>query len=158
MSARPIKPRASVTMLVSAVFGAMVWALSPLLTGHQEPWDADGWFYVGALVVTGSLAGAMSPRPLWALYLGAFTGQLGYELIMLPVGPLLLLGAAFLLGYSAIFLAAAALAGSVRRRLARGPSKTWCSRLNACDRMVCERSMQSAFQSLVQQFDPMPDR
>jgi hypothetical protein len=124
MPAKPIKPRASVTVLVSAVFGAMVWALSPWLTGHQEPWDADGLFYVGALVFSGALAGAMTPRPLWALYLGALIGQIGYELIVLPIGPLLLLGAAFLLGYSVIFLAAAALAGSIRRHLVRGPSES----------------------------------
>ncbi len=112
-----MKPRAWITVLVSAVSGALVWALSPWLTGHQEPWDADGLFYVGALVVAGLVAGAVTPRPLWALYLGSLVGQLAYELSFLRIGPLFLLGAAFLLGYSVIFLAAAALAGSIRRRL-----------------------------------------
>ena len=118
-----MKPRSWVTVLASAVAGALVWALSPWLTGHQEPWDADGLFYVGALVVAGSVAGAITPRPLWALYLGALVGQLGYELIFLRMGPLFFLGAAFLLGYSAIFLAAAALSGSIRRRLVSRPSQ-----------------------------------
>jgi len=122
MSAKTLKARAWATVLVSAAAGALVWALSPWLTGHVEPWDADGLFYAGALIVAGSVAGAITPRPLWALYLGALFGQLGYELIFLRLGPLFFLGAAFLLGYSVIFLAAAALAGSIRRRLVIRPT------------------------------------
>jgi len=110
-------------VLVSALSGALVWALSPWLAGHQEPWDADGLFYVGALVVAGAAAGAITPRPLWGHCLGALIGQLGYELIFLRIGPLFFLGAAFLLGYSVIFLAAAASAGSIRRRLVSRPSE-----------------------------------
>ena len=122
MSAKTLKARAWATVLVSAAAGALVWALSPWLTGYVEPWDADGLFYVGALIVGGSVAGAITPRPLWALYLGALIGQLGYELIFLRLGPLFFLGAAFLVGYSVIFLAAAALAGAIRRRLVSRPT------------------------------------
>ncbi len=106
---------------VSTVASALVWALSPFLVGHREPWDADGYFYVLGLAVSGSLAGLLAPRPLWAHYAGALVGQLGYELLFLRVGPLFVLGAAFLLGYSLIFVAAAALAGRLRAR-ARAPS------------------------------------
>jgi hypothetical protein len=106
---------------VSAVASALVWALAPLLVGHHEPWDSDGYFYVLSLAVSGSLAGLLAPRPLWAHYAGAFVGQLGYELLFLRVGPLFFLGAAFLLGYSLIFVAAAALAGHLLAR-ARAPS------------------------------------
>jgi hypothetical protein len=112
-----MRTHAWLTVIVSAVASASVWALSPLLAGHQEPWDADGLFYVAALVVAGSVAGLLAPRPLWAHYLGALVGQLGYEALFLPVGPLFVLGVAFLLGYSLIFLVAAALAASVRARL-----------------------------------------
>ena len=98
------KPRSWVTVLVSAAAGALIWALSPWLTGHQEPWDADGLFYVAALVVAGSVAGAITPRPLWGLYLGVLIGQFGYDLITQRIGPLFLIGAVFLLGYSVIFL------------------------------------------------------
>lgn len=103
-------------MLVSALASALVWALSPALTGHREPWDAEGLFYVTALVAAGSVAALFSPRPLWAHYLGTFLGQLVYELLFLHVGPLFLLGAVFLLGYSIIFVAAAALTGYFRTR------------------------------------------
>jgi hypothetical protein len=111
-----MKTQAWLTVIVSVVASASVWALSPLLAGHPEPWDADGLFYVAALVVAGSIAGLLAPRPLWAHYLGALVGQLGYEALFPPVGPLFVLGVAFLLGYSLIFLVAAALAAAVRAR------------------------------------------
>ena len=112
-----MKTRAWLTVAVSAAAGASVWAFSPLLAGHPEPWDADGHFYLVALVVAGAVAGLLVPRPHWAHYLGALVGQLSYEALFLPIGPLFVLGAAFLLGYSLIFLVAAALAAFVRVRL-----------------------------------------
>jgi hypothetical protein len=105
-----MKTHAWLTLAVSVVAGASIWALSPWLVGYPEPWDADGQFYVLALLFAGSVSGWLSPRPLWAQYFGAFVGQLGYEVIFLRVGPLFILGAAFLLGYSLIFLVAAAAA------------------------------------------------
>lgn len=112
-----MKNRAAITLLVSTLATALIWALSPVLVGLREPWDADGDFYVGALVVAGMLAGSLRPKPLWAHYLGALIGQLGYELIFLRVGPLFLLGVIFLLGYALIYLITAALGGYIRSRL-----------------------------------------
>lgn len=101
-------------LLISAIASALIWALSPLVVGHREPWDADGYFYVLALIVSGLLAGLLAPHSLWAHYVGALVGQIGYELLFLRIGPLFVLGAAFLLGYSLIFVAAAALAARLR--------------------------------------------
>lgn len=103
--------------LVAVAACAFIWALSPLLTGHTEPWDADGLFYPGSLVMAGLVAGGLMPKSLWAHYLGAIVGQLGYELLFLRVGALALLGAVFLLGYSLIFLAAAASAAYLRNKV-----------------------------------------
>ena len=112
-----MKARAWSTVLVSAGASALVWALAPSLTGHREPWDAEGLFYVVALLVTGSLAGLLAPKPLWAHYLGALVGQLGYQVAFLHIGPLMVLGVAFLLGYSVVFVVAAAVAGYLRTHL-----------------------------------------
>ncbi len=49
----PMKHQYALVFLVSAVASALIWALSPLLTGHAEPWDAYGPFDVGSLVVAG---------------------------------------------------------------------------------------------------------
>ena len=96
-----------ITLSISTVAGAAAWALSPWLTGYPEPWDAAGIYYPVALLVLGAVAGILSPQPLWAHYLGAFIGQLGYEVLFLGAGPLLVLGVAFLLGYAVIFFVGA---------------------------------------------------
>ena len=112
-----MKTHAWLTMGVSVVAGALIWALSPWLVGHSEPWDAGGQFYGISLSIAGSVSGWLCPRPFWAHYFGAFVGQLVYEVIFLRVGPLFILGVAFLLGYSLIFLGAAAAAAYLRARL-----------------------------------------
>jgi hypothetical protein len=109
-----MNPAAIPAFLVALVASALVWGLSPLITGHLEPWDADGLYYVGVLAVTGIVAGSLFPRPLWAHYLGSVVGQLTYELIFLKLGPLFLIGIVFLLGYSVVFLVAAAIAARLR--------------------------------------------
>ncbi|MBL8518013.1 MAG: hypothetical protein JNM76_13710 [Betaproteobacteria bacterium] len=105
------------TLLLAMVLGAGIWALSSWLTGHREPWDAGGSYYVVALALSGVLAGAICPRPVWANYLGSVIGQAAYELIFLPIGPLFPLGIAFLLAYSGIFAVAAFASGWVRLRV-----------------------------------------
>jgi hypothetical protein len=109
--------RAGRTMIVAAIAVGLVWASSPWLVGQREPWDADVRFYPFALFVVGSLAGLLSPRPLWAHYVGSVVGAVAYEVLRLSVGPLFVLGMAFQLGYSLVFLVAAAVAGQLRARL-----------------------------------------
>jgi hypothetical protein len=118
-----MRTRPWLTILVATLASALVWALSPWLSGHREPWDAEGLFYVVALFVAGLLAGLLAPRPLWAHYLGALLGQLGYEAFFLSIGPLFVLGALFLIAYSCIFLVGAAVAGRVRGRTREGVTR-----------------------------------
>ncbi len=111
-----MKSRAALTIIVAAVAGAAVWGLSPALTDRAEPWDAEGPFYAIALVVAGLVAGVVMPKPLWAHYAGSVVGQAGYELLFLQVGPLFVLGVAFLLGYSVLFLVGAFVGARARVR------------------------------------------
>lgn len=90
------------TCLIAALASAAIWALTPLLANRREPWDVDGSFYIVALLIAGIVAGAIAPRPLWAHYVGSFIGQLGYELIFLRIGPLVIIGAVLLLFYCAV--------------------------------------------------------
>jgi hypothetical protein len=102
-----VRLRAVVAIAVAAAAGAAIWAVSPWATGHKEPWDAESLFYVAALIAGGLVSGFLVPKPLWAHYVGSTVGQLGYGLLFLETGPLLLLGAVFMLGYSAVFLVGA---------------------------------------------------
>lgn len=112
-----MKKRTWLTIAIATGASASIWALS-LLVGHQEAWDAGGGYYPVGLVVGGGLAGVLAPKPLWALYVGAVLGQLGYMLIFLPTGPLLAVGIIILLVASMLFLLAAAIGGFLRTRLA----------------------------------------
>lgn len=115
METPPRRPIAA--FLLAAVAGAAIWALSPVLAGHAEPWDAGQYYLHFALATAGAVTGALTPRPLWAIYLGAVLGQALYEALAVGVDALFLLGLAFLLVYSLEFLAAAAVAGALRRLL-----------------------------------------
>jgi len=112
--------RAWQSFLVATACAAIVWALSPWLAGHREPWDAESYYYPIALVAAGAIAGYIAPRPLWAHYVGAVVGQIAFQAVFLRIGPLFLLGVAFVLGYSVVFLIGAIVAGLIRRRSAAG--------------------------------------
>jgi hypothetical protein len=96
--------------------GATIWALSVPATGQSEPWDAEGFYYFAALAIAGALSASIIPRHLPAHYLGVVVGQAAYELAFLKLGPLFVLGLAFLMGYSIIFLGAAAIVALFRNR------------------------------------------
>lgn len=108
---------------LSALIGTAIWALSTWTTGTLEPWDAEGFYYVGSLAAGGVISGLANPRPLWAHYAGSVLGQLLYALVFLPVGPLIVLGVGFLLAFSALFLVGAFIGATLRRHFAaREPS------------------------------------
>ncbi len=101
--------------LIAALAGAAIWALSPLLTGQAEPWDA-GLYYSGALLAAGLFSGVAVPKPLWAHYLGGLVGQALYLLLFLPPSPLMVVGLVFLLVWSLLLLVGAYAGARVRMR------------------------------------------
>jgi hypothetical protein len=108
--------------LVAALAGGGIWALSPLITGHAEPWDASGIYYTAALVLSGFLSGLLAATPLWLLYIGSIFGQVMYLFLFLPSGPLIIVGLVFLLLWSLLFLGGAYMGSRVRGRFGRHPS------------------------------------
>jgi hypothetical protein len=110
-----LKRPAALAFILAAIASAAIWASSPLVTGHKEPWDAEGFFYFGSLFATGVVSGFSIPKPLWAHYLGSVLGQATYALIFLPLGPLFVLGVGFLLGYALLFLVGALVGSRLRR-------------------------------------------
>ena len=104
------------SFLLATLAGAAIWSLSPLLTGHVEPWDAGGLYYTVALALGGGLCGSVSPKHLWPLYAGCVAGQVLYLLGWLPTGPLLPVGLVFVLLCSLVFLAGAYVGSRARTR------------------------------------------
>ena len=53
-----------------------------MFTGHVEPWDAEGWYYAGALFAAGFIATLFLPRAFWVAPIGVCAGQLVYGLYL----------------------------------------------------------------------------
>lgn len=92
------------SLFIAALAGAASWALSPMLTGHLEPWDAGGIYYFSALILGGLVSGFLVPSPIWTLYVGSIVGQLIYVVLMLPISEFVVIGFVFLLLWSLLFL------------------------------------------------------
>jgi hypothetical protein len=114
-----MKRELAINFLFSFVGGAMVWALSPFLSGQVEPWDTKGLYYSVALLIVGLTVGLARPKHVWSHYAGIVLGQLTYMLCFLPGSPLILVGVAFVAAYSIIALAGA-VSGAWFRRVSRG--------------------------------------
>jgi hypothetical protein len=114
-----MKKELGISLLVSFILGALVWALSPTLSGHAEPWDAGGVYYPVSLLLAGLLSGLIRPQYFWVHYLGVILGQLAFMLFFGPGGPLIIVGIVLLAVYSLIALAGAAAGAGVRRLLKR---------------------------------------
>lgn len=114
-----MKRELAINFLFSFVGGAMVWAVSPFLSGQVEPWDAKGFYYSAALLIVGLTVGFARPKHVWSHYAGIVLGQLTYMLCFLPGAPLIPVGVAFVAAYSIIALAGEA-SGAWFRRVSRG--------------------------------------
>jgi len=98
----------------SFLIGGVIWAISPIITGTVEPWDAKSPYYFLSLVAWGLILGLWSPRKIWVHYLGAMLGQLAYLLVFIGASPFILLGVLFLLGYTLLVLFGAFIGSRVR--------------------------------------------
>lgn len=63
-------------MLLGVLLGFLTWRLSEPLTGVREPWDAPGFYYLIALLLSGMICGLLAPRSWFASCAGILTGQL----------------------------------------------------------------------------------
>jgi len=106
----------AISFSLAAGLGAAIWAVSPVVTGSAEPWDAESPYYFVSLFVAGAIVGLLCPRHIWPAFLGTVIGQLVYLLVYPPSGPLLPLGVLFLLGYGLLSLLGAVLVSRLRRR------------------------------------------
>jgi hypothetical protein len=124
-----IKSNRRSAFLLGSVLGASIWLLSPVITGSREPWDADGGYYPGALVLTGILGGLVMPQHWGSIAIGIFAGQavvlLGGVFAEPASGGLWPLGLLFLAVYSVLGLVGAGVGTALirfrgRRERSRG--------------------------------------
>lgn len=111
----------ALSLVLSIAGGAAIWALSPAMTGHAEPWDSGSLYYVIALTLLGLALGALSTRPraILLIPMGAWLGQVLYIVLFLPLGPLFVAGLVILAAYLVLPLIGAAASVLTRRVLAR---------------------------------------
>jgi hypothetical protein len=109
-----LKKDIAISLFVSAGLGAVIWALSQLITGKLEPWDAESPYYFVALLFSGIIVGALIPKHVWAVLVGIVTGQLIYALLFLPLGPLVGIGTLIMVLYGFISLVGAIFAARIR--------------------------------------------
>lgn len=79
----------------SLIIGSLIWAFSSLITGHAEPWDAEGTralYYPITLFMAGVICSVFSASDFIYISIGVFLGQILYLLLFMPSGPLFLFG------------------------------------------------------------------
>ena len=84
-------PRSLIVLVLSALYGAGVWILCPILTGKVEPWDSMILFYLLAIAL-GGLFSLMHPSAVWPAPVGLILGQAAYAIVALPMGSMFPLG------------------------------------------------------------------
>jgi hypothetical protein len=106
-------------LLLGCALGIAIWLLSPVITGRREPWDAEGGYYVGALLVAGVLGGLGVPPHWVSVAVGIFVGQavvlVGGVVAQPASGGLWPLGLVMLAGYSVLGLVGAGIGMGLRR-------------------------------------------
>jgi hypothetical protein len=104
-------------LLVGGALGAAIWLLSSLITGRDEPWDAQGFYYPGALLAAGLIGGFVSPGHWAVVTLGIFGGQAMVLMARVAASPgsggLWPLGLLFMAAYSLLALVGALVGNAV---------------------------------------------
>lgn len=107
----------------AAVLGALIWLLSPILTGASEPWESF-YVYSLALFLAGFLPACFSARRSWLAAVGACLGQIAASYPVLfpadPFGPSLWpLGLLFVCLFSLLSVVGAGVGAAVHMMLRR---------------------------------------
>ena len=122
--ARVFEPNRRSALLLGLALGVAIWLLSPFITGHREPWDAEGGYYASALLVAGMLGGLVVPQHWASSAIGILAGQavvlMGGVIAEPARGGLWPLGLGFLALYSVLGLVGAAVGTGLRRLWSRG--------------------------------------
>lgn len=104
--ARAYKKDNLVRFIIGVCFGFFIWAISSVITGETEPWDAKGsalYYYPLALFLSGFLGSYFYPINIMSTVVGIFAGQILF-IFLFRFGPLWLIGSIMIALYSLIAL------------------------------------------------------
>ena len=88
---KPTVHMVAVPAMAGAVFGGLVWALSPALTGCEEPWDAAWPYYWIAMCVGGFVSRLASHQRFWIPIIGIYVGQVAFGVVAMgSSGPIIM--------------------------------------------------------------------
>ena len=76
------------SLSVSTLLGAAILFFSPYITGEVEPWDAETFYYTGALLLAGFLVLLDRHVSYESIFIGIMLGQAIYMFIFMPVDSL----------------------------------------------------------------------
>lgn len=74
------KPVFYAALTEAFVLGVLIWALSPLMTGHKEAFDGGNGYYFLALMIAGFIPAFIHPKYFWSCPLMVLIGQESYIL------------------------------------------------------------------------------
>ena len=106
----------------ASILAFSIWALSPTLIGHAEPWDSDWPFYSLAAAGTGAVLGLAFPWRVASTYLGAWFGQLVALAVLPGIDRSWFLLGVFSTAVGSLFFAGGALVGGTIGLIAGGGS------------------------------------
>lgn len=107
--------------MLAMVLGALIWVASPIFTGHKEPWDENGPYYLIALVSAGVVVGWLEPRCSWLWPVAIYLGQFATIIVLMWATPpsgadfFFPAGAVVLAAYSMLSLLGSVVGATIRR-------------------------------------------
>lgn len=99
-------------IIIGFICGFLIWALSKIIIGVSEPWDAEGiaiLYYPVSLLLAGVISALPSSKHFILGCVGIYCGQVAQVLLFRASGPLWLIGAF----YGLVFLLLSVLGGLI---------------------------------------------
>lgn len=109
---KSMEDRSKLNIIIGFICGFLLCALSKIILGTSEPWDAEGiaiLYYPISLLLVGVISALPSPKHFLLGCVGIYFGQVAQALLFQASGPLWFIGAI----YGLVFLLLSALGGLI---------------------------------------------
>lgn len=106
--------------VLSMICGLLIWVFSPVLAGHEEPWDGSMTYYLLGMLIPSIIIAIVFDVKGWMVAAGFFLGQLVFVIVksLSHPSPLIVIGVLFLAFYTLLSCGLpAAIIGKVKKQL-----------------------------------------